>query len=262
MSMAKQEPTPEDRDAVAKAVYDHVRRTFEDEGHFYEVYLGKVHKAVTVQVTLFAGMAYAVGELDWIHEASIITIWVVGALASLGALSLIAGFICGLQCLGICETSVVGIKLLNDLVKDGKIAELRPDQLYGDLSQNLANAVIDERDRKQNHKLWNKGLNRCTLAGFLFVAAFVGSVTIGKLVNPVNHEQQSGGTIMNDIGDPSNSPQPEASGSTQSTASDGGSTPDRVSVVEQGETSQRDVGSTRPSVVEKSPTIPMSIKKG
>jgi hypothetical protein len=250
-TMPTPKPTPNDQCVVvAKAVYDHVRRARDDVDRYYEVYLGKVHKLMTVQVALFASMAYAVGQLDWIYRASGCAIWLVGTLASLGALSLAVGFASGLRCLEVGKTSVVGVKLLKKTLVERTIQEFPADQLYYDLSRNLLDGVIAERERSNTRDRWNGWLNRSTFLGFLLVAAFVGSAIVGNLVASVDENQRSGETAMNDPSETGKSQQPAPGGTSRPAASEGAPSPDPTSESGQAEDSQLRVSSAPPSLVE------------
>ncbi|UCE61145.1 MAG: hypothetical protein JSU63_05220 [Phycisphaerales bacterium] len=240
----------EEHDAVMKDVYEYARSIREEQSAFYGVYLQKIHRLMTVQILLFAGMSYASSQAGWAKGGHM---WALGGIGILGALLLFVGFVCCIRCLGIEDVSVLGIKRLDSAIKERKTERIRPADVRGQLSQNILQVIREDRKREDNRKRCGKVVNCTTISGSFFVAAFVLYAIVGNAIferNPLTERN------MSDQQNGSNNSSGDQSGGQDSKPSD--APQDRPSLVEPSETSQRDAGPSQPKVAESTHTVPVS----
>jgi len=174
-------PSKEERRIVLKGVYDHLRWVRDEAGTFYDTYLQKIHRLMTVQVLLFAGMSFALSKIGWTKDAAAYHVWILAISGGLAGLSLLVGFIGCIQCLGITDVSVAGIAKLKEIVETERIKRMMPADLFGDLSQNIMQAVLEDRERGRKRKKWGPLINWATSIGAVLVAFFVSYAIIGSL---------------------------------------------------------------------------------
>lgn len=179
------ESTGADRERVTNGVYQHLRWVSEEEESIYRNYIDKVHKLVTVQLVLFAAISYGLSQVDWhVCRQSFFTSYV-GGLGAVAAICLAVAFYCGIRCLEIREVSVIGVEKLHEVLKNKQIAMVTPDQLWGDLSQNVADGIIENRERAKKKAGFGVCLNIFTVIGFFLVAAFVVVASMGNIAMTV-----------------------------------------------------------------------------
>ena len=238
-----EEPSATGQERVLHGVYEHLRWVRDEQTTLYGMYVEKLQKVITVQLVLFAALAYGWNELGSLpkHGALPVVAIMLGVIA---ALALGYGFYIGVRLLGVTTGSVVGVKTLDSVVKSGNITRLSIDELWSDLSRNLATAIIE--DRKRDHATRRKGplLNCATIAGYIAVAVFVTVVSLGNYTGNLSSNGES------DVSEekPQTQQQPPAQ------VPQGTEEVSRPSVVEPTDSVQR--SGLRPSVREPSDRVP------
>ncbi|MEE9293397.1 MAG: hypothetical protein V3W34_00320 [Phycisphaerae bacterium] len=173
----------DDRMKVATTLYDYVRRAIDAESTFYRDYLTKVHKLMTIQIVLFAGISYGMSKVDWMGGVVWWKCAPVLIFLAVAAVSTALAFYWSLRCLAITDVSVVGVSELTKAFEDDDVfGKLKPDKVYRDLGANLATMLRDERNRGRAREPWNRRINSLTLIGFISVALFVVGGMFGSML--------------------------------------------------------------------------------
>lgn len=161
----------ESKQEVFKGVYDHLRMIREDESSSKSTLLQKIHWIMTAQVWLFASLSVASSQVEWASGTIHLRILVFFALVA--GLSLAYGFYYCLSFLGIEEAPVLGVKELGKAVKSGDLEGLKPEELFGDLSQNVVDQINRDRANEAKRKTWGRRVNRSTRLGFIAAVLFL-----------------------------------------------------------------------------------------
>lgn len=164
---------------VSEGVYAYVRWVREEQLTLYGVYLQKIHRLMTVQILLFAGMSYAISQAGW---AKGVNLFVLGGIGTIAALLLLRGFLLCIRGLGIGEVSVVGIAKLDEVVKKEETKNLRSADLHGDLSRNIMKTIAEDRTRADARKISGPVIADTTVKGAVLVAVFVVYAIVGGVI--------------------------------------------------------------------------------
>ncbi|MCH8151408.1 MAG: hypothetical protein IH830_03430 [Planctomycetes bacterium] len=179
-------------------MHEHLQAVRDFDEAAYPIYLQKARFLMTVVMVIIASMSYAVTQISWaIKDTSSTHLVVLIVFASLAALSLVAAFVCGVMCHHIRNTPVVGVNELEKSIRSSTVGCLRPEEVYKDLSENLAKAINDDRAIQKRRAHWAIGLNWTTFAGFLFGAIFISYAIIGNvLVEHRGHDSNQEARLM------------------------------------------------------------------
>lgn len=183
-------PNDEEQKVVYEGVYDYLRWISEQEATFRDGYMLKIHRIMTIQILLFAGMSFALSQAGPMIKVANLYTWFFVAIGIISSIMLFRGFYYCIRCLRIKNLSVLGVKNLDALIKDDKVKKVRITDLFGDLSQNIANAILENRNRDEKGEEWGNRINNSTQVGAILAACFVMyGIAGGILVKDINKEQ-------------------------------------------------------------------------
>lgn len=176
--------TVEQRATVAKATYEYLRAIRDHDAATYPIYLQKARYLMTIVMVIVASMSYALTKIEWAlaigSNGHLAALFIIGISA---ALSLVAAFWCGIRCHHIRGSAVVGVSALKKTIDDNSFMQLEPEHFYRDVSLNLADTILKNRDADKKRAHWALVLNWTTLLGFIFGSVFVTYTIAGDVLN-------------------------------------------------------------------------------
>lgn len=166
-------PTEDEQKVVYRNVYDYLRWISEQDSSFREGYMLKIHRIMTIQILLFAGMSFALSQAGPMVRVANFYTWIFVTIGIISSFLLFRGFFLCIRCLRIKNLSVLGVENLDKLIKDEEIKKLGTTDLLSDLSQNIATAIQENRIREKIETEWNRRINYSTQVGAVLAACFV-----------------------------------------------------------------------------------------
>lgn len=179
-------PTEADREAVARALYDHLCTTREHDSATYPIYLEKTRHLMTVVVVVCGAMSYALTQAGWVFEpGQAVHRWTLCVLGGLGALALFVAFTAGILCNVVHNSSVVGVARLHKQLTDDTaqpLQRIKPHELHRQLSINVCQAILENRQAEHKRTRRSVVLNWSTLIGVILGAIFIAYAIAGDVV--------------------------------------------------------------------------------